>query len=287
MNDDVLKRALERERQSRQEAERLLEQRSRQLYQNNQELSATLEDLRDSQTRLLESEKMAAIGLLSAGIAHEINNPIGFVGVNLDNLGEGLTRLEREVSGRESALDTLDEMREILTESAEGLRRVSAIVRDLRTFAYREEAHPEAADLNEIIRDVLRLLRNELAENRTVTEQYCPTCQVLCRPSGIAQVVMNLVVNAHRAVEGGGDIWVTTAVRDGQAVVEVADNGPGIPEEHRNHIFEPFFTTRKVGEGTGLGLALSFEIVKRHGGHLELDTDFEDGTRFRFNLPLC
>ena len=273
------------------------------------EVARRVEEKRRIELQLLQSEKMAAIGLLAAGIAHEINNPVSYAASNLDALGRYVGdvfevldayRALRE-SGAEAAsaqarlaeieqIKDLDfirtDIRDLIAESREGVQRVRDIARDLKVFSRKEEGDWQWADVHIGLDSTLRIVWNELKYNCTVFKEYAELPPVYCMPSQLNQVFLNLLVNAAQAIETRGDIHIRTG-HDGEEVwIEVADTGKGISPEQQRLIFDPFFTTKPVGQGTGLGLSLSSEIVAKHGGHIEVRSKPGEGAAFRVVLPI-
>ncbi len=266
--------------------------------------------LAEAQSQLLQSEKMASIGQLAAGVAHEINNPIGFVNSNLGSLRryvEGMLGLLHAYQAREteaSATDAelqrlkqaadLDYMAEdlpaLLDESEEGLSRVRKIVQDLKDFSRVDHADWQESDINAGIESTLNMVRHELRFKAEIRRHYGQLPLVRCLSGQLNQVFMNLIVNAGHAIGQQGQITITTDLVSGAGGdwvwIEVADNGCGMTPELQRRIFEPFFTTKPVGSGTGLGLSLSFSIVQKHGGRIELDSAPGQGTRFKVWVPV-
>lgn len=250
---------------------------------------------------LLQSEKMAAIGQLAAGVAHEINNPIGYVVSNLRTL-VGYVDAMLKIIDRAEHADSLEELRAmkqrldygyiredvlaLLGESEEGIERVKVIISALKDFSHVDEDTFLVADLHHCLDTTLQLMNNELKYRADVVKAYGELPPIECMPSQINQVVLNLLTNAVHALGAGGQISVRTGHDSVQAWFEVEDNGKGIPAEHLPRLFEPFFTTKPVGEGTGLGLALSYRIVEKHAGWIEVDSQPGRGSRFRVWLPL-
>ncbi|MDH3685671.1 MAG: ATP-binding protein [Myxococcales bacterium] len=269
------------------------------------ELEHVVEELRATQGQLVHQEKMASVGQLVAGVAHEINNPLNFIEGNLHHIrGYGtalgkavseLTALSRSPEDREKVEEIRDRLElDFITEDLdsvfegcqEGVDRATTIVRDLRTFSRLDRGESSQADINELLDTTVNLLRGRLAEIEVVRryERHLP--RVECLEAQVSQVLMNLVANASDAVGDGGRIELVTELCSGERVaIEVRDNGPGIPPENRSRIFEPFFTTKEVGKGTGLGLAISFGVVNRHSGSLQIRDLPGGGTGFRVELP--
>jgi two-component system, NtrC family, sensor kinase len=280
-----------------------------------QTLAAQNRALREAQAALVQSEKLASLGQLAAGIAHEINNPIAYVANNLAVLRRdvpaALEVLDRYRAGREAlrsvAPDSVaeverleesidlpyirDSLPRLFERSLDGLKRVRDIVRNLRDFARLHEADFKEADLNADLQSTLEIIGHEIKKNAIqVRTSLAGLPPVLCHPGKINQVFLNVLMNAIQASESGGVIEVSTrvdeAAPEGGVVVEIQDNGCGIKPEHRPHIFDPFFTTKPVGQGTGLGLSVGYGIIRDHGGSIEVESEVGRGTLFRIRLPL-
>ncbi|MBQ5964770.1 ATP-binding protein [Massilia sp. ZL223] len=259
-----------------------------------------------AQSQLLQSEKMASIGVLAAGVAHEINNPIGFVNSNLGSLqryAHSLLRLLDAYEGYESRLSQQDrdaiqqlkvevdadylreDLDSLLSESLDGLGRVKRIVQDMKDFSHVDGGDLQFADLEGGLNSTLNVVWNEIKYKAEVTKEYANIPQIECYPQQLNQVFMNLLVNAAHAIESAGHITLRTGHDDTWVWVEIEDTGKGIPPDNLSRIFEPFFTTKPVGQGTGLGLSLSYGIVQKHGGRIDLSSEVGKGTRFRVVLP--
>ncbi|MET1077878.1 MAG: ATP-binding protein [Pseudomonas sp.] len=265
------------------------------------EQSLLIDKLEQANNQLLQSEKMAAIGQLAAGVAHEINNPIGFVSSNLRTLGEYVHQMLQIIDGLDST-SSLDELRQLkqdleydymrgdiqalLGESEDGIQRVRKIITSLKDFSHRDADEFALADLHRGIETTLNVVANELKYKAEIIKEYVALPEVECIASQINQVVMNLLVNAAHAIERFGRITIRTGLLDQQVWLEVEDSGRGIEPRLLNRIFEPFFTTKPVGKGTGLGLSLSYNIVQKHHGRIEVFSQLDQGTRFRIWLPL-
>ena len=260
--------------------------------------------LEEANNQLLQSEKMASIGQLAAGVAHELNNPIGFVHSNLGTLDGYLHDLMSIISAYEKAagdpveavqrvMDECDyaflkeDIFSLLSESKDGLGRVRKIVQDLKSFSRVGEQEWQEADLHQGLDSTLNIVWNELKYKCKVVKEYGDIPHIHCMISQLNQVFMNLLVNAGHAIETQGTITIRTSLAaENQVCVEVSDTGKGISPEHITRIFEPFFTTKPVGKGTGLGLSLSYGIVQRHGGHIEVKSQPGVGSTFRVLLPV-
>ncbi len=243
-------------------------------------------ELQATQAQLLQSEKMRSLGQLVAGVAHELNNPIGFVHANLQLLPGYVDKL---IDAQETGGDVRkprEAIRKLLSRSREGTERVKNIVMDLRSFSRMDQAALSDADLNAELSRTLGLMEPRFKDGIRVEREFGALPPVRCYPAQLNQVFMNLLMNAADALEGRGTIRVATRARGDGVTVSIADDGPGIPEPIRERIFEPFFTTKPVGQGTGLGLSISHGIVERHGGRLSVECPPSGGTVFAIDLPL-
>jgi two-component system NtrC family sensor kinase len=271
-------------------------------------LGKAYKELQASQAQVLHSEKMASIGQLAAGVAHEINNPIGFISSNLVTLGKYLERLtgfmtsqarivERAASPearkesaalyRELKIDRIvPDIGKLINESLDGANRVRKIVKDLSTFSRVDQGNSEVADLVECLESAVTIVWNELKYKATLDRNYGKIPPLNCFPQQLNQVFMNLLVNAGHSIESQGDITITTWSDNDTAYVSIADTGCGIAQEHLTRIFEPFFTTKEVGKGTGLGLSISYDIIKKHHGDITVESSVGAGTTFTVRLPL-
>lgn len=279
------------------------------LLQEKAEQEALIQKLENAHNQLLHAEKMASIGQLAAGMAHEINNPIGFVNSNLSTLRDyvsGLLELigafeAEEVELSEPARQRLAALKErvelkflredlppLLNESAEGISRVRQIVRDLADFARMDDVHWQRVDLHRGLDSTLNIVNNQVKYVAEVSKLYGAIPDVECLPSQLNQVFLNMLVNAAQAMKGQrGKITVRTGQVDAEHVfVEISDTGEGIAPENLKRIFDPFFTTRPVGHGTGLGLSLCYGIVTQHQGRIEVSSEPGAGSTFRIVLPV-
>ena len=280
------------------------------LLRRNQELTELNEKLSRAQEQLLQSEKLASIGQLAAGVAHEINNPISFVFSNFGTLQTYVVDLLRVLVRYEQAekfisdpevvaqiaalrkqvdLDFLmDDVPVLMSESREGIERVRKIVQDLKDFS-RVDAHQDWqwVNLHHGIDSTLNIVNNEVKYKADIVKEYGDIPEVECLPSQINQVIMNIVVNGAHAIDGPrGRITIRTGTAEGHVWIEIADNGSGIPKAIQSRIFDPFFTTKPIGSGTGLGLSLSYGIIKKHNGRISIQSEPGQGTMFRIELPI-
>ncbi|OGU06590.1 MAG: histidine kinase [Geobacteraceae bacterium GWC2_58_44] len=279
-----------------------------QIKQVSEQLTQAYEELKATHSQLLQQEKMASIGQLAAGVAHEINNPMGFISSNLGTMGKYLERLtgflELQSAGieehapeklreeiaearRRAKVDyILDDCRSLLAESQDGAERVRTIVQNLKSFSRADEGRASYVDLNECLESTVTIAWNELKYKTTLKRDYGELPQVKCLPQQLNQVFLNLLVNAAHAIEKQGEVTIRTRRDNDQVTVAIHDTGCGIPEANRNRIFEPFFTTKEVGKGTGLGLSISYDIIKKHGGNIEVESEVGMGTTFTIILPI-
>ncbi len=283
------------------ETEEALRASNAKLHELNQRLS-------EAQNQLLQSEKLASLGQLAAGVAHEINNPVGYINSNLGTLDNYLKDLFRVLEAYQRAetgmdadtLETLAEVkasvdleflredtRDLCRESREGVTRVTGIIQDLKNFSRVDDAEWQWADLHDGLDSTLNVAHNELKHKAELVKEFGALPEIQCRATRLNQVFLNLLVNAAQAMDKPGTITVRTGVEPEWVWVEVEDTGKGIPVDEIGKIFDPFFTTKAVGQGTGLGLSLSHGIVSDHGGRIEVDSKPGRGTRFRVWLPVA
>jgi signal transduction histidine kinase len=259
-----------------------------------------IRDLREVvglRTRLLTSARLAAVGQLAAGIAHEINNPLAYIGANLRALREqwlavasssreaGAPRAPGSPAGKPDLDDLLEEGVAMLEESLEGVDRTAAIVRDVRVFSHGGSEAQERLEPNELVERALRVAEPHVRRRARVERVYEDVPPVVGSRRELEQVLLNLIINGAQAIEGEGTLRVATARRGEEVEIAVSDTGCGIPAEVIERIFDPFFTTKPVGEGTGLGLSISYEIVRRHGGRILVESEVGRGTEVRVRLP--
>ena len=303
---------LRKEIRERQRAEQALQK-------SHGELEETLTTLKNTQAQMIQSEKMASIGQLAAGVAHEINNPIGFVSSNLTVLADyqkdvgGLlvacrkliSNLKEQMSEngippsiaeqighveeRESKADIdfiLEDIPALMKESNEGTERIKEIVRDLKDFAHPGEQELKYADINKNLDSTVNVVWNEVKYKARVTKDYAELPLVLCYPQQLNQVFVNLLVNSVQAMKEMGEIRIATRALNGSVEIKIRDTGEGIPEESLSRIFDPFFTTKAVGKGTGLGLNVAHSIIKKHKGTIDVESRVSKGTTFTILIPV-
>ena len=332
----LLENKLRREIAARNQAEQLLEEKSRELYQSNQELylrnqkiaeqSRHLQkqvlELQETRQQLVQSEKMAVIGQLAAGVAHEINNPVGFVASNLDTLSDYMVELRKLLDLQAQALEmfaaegskngdlsdtanisSLDNLRafthkvnpnfllpdidQLIGDSIEGAERVKQIVADLSDFSYLSELQASPEDINTLLQKTINIASSELKYKADIELYLAEIPAVVCHGGKVGQVFLNLLVNAAQAIKERGLITVSTG-REGEMVwIEISDNGCGIAEKDLAKIFDPFFTTKEIGKGTGLGLHVVKGAIDMHGGEIHVSSKEGCGASFRVLLPIA
>ncbi|MDD2709461.1 MAG: ATP-binding protein [Verrucomicrobiae bacterium] len=310
------KNRLLEEKEKKLAAEILERERIQQIVEKSlAELEETHAILREHQSQLIQSEKMASLGQLAAGVAHEINNPVGFVMSNFstltgyvntmkellalhgaladairtgdDNRRQSLLNQICQLEAKEDLSYILKDIDSLLKESLDGANRVREIVQDLKTFVRLDEAEIKEAGINEELETTLNLIWNELKYKCEIRKKYGPLPPLRCHPGQLNQVFMNLLVNAAQAIPEKGVITIETSATNENISVKILDTGGGIPPENIPMLFTPFFTTKPVGKGTGLGLSISYGIVKKHGGSIQVESIQGKGTTFTVLLPRC
>lgn len=259
------------------------------LAASNRALAAAYAELSQTQARLVQAAKMASLGELVAGVAHEINNPLAFVLNHHATVSRALAQLVPAMREQlePERLRLLDKGLVRLAEMTTGLERIRELVVKLRTFSRLDAGEIRKIDIEEAVDAVLTLLHHRLGDRIRVTRQFGPRRLIDCYPGPLNQVLMNLLANAIDAIEGEGEIRIATAQEGEMLRIEIADSGKGMAEAVRQRIFEPFFTTKAVGQGTGLGLSISFGIIRQHGGTLEAFSEEGAGTRMVVRVPLA
>ncbi len=277
------------------------------IEQTNKNLKKALEDLRESQTVILQQEKLASLGQLAAGVAHEINNPIGFISSNINTLGKYSRKFTEFIALQDAAINQIDnkdvvanvdknrkrlkldfiinDIDNLIKESLEGAGRIIKIVRDLKVFTRHSDKKAEMADINECIRSSLNIVWNEVKYKATVNKNFGDIPLTKCYPFLLGQVFINILINSAHAIREHGDITIETW-REGQSIfASFTDTGSGISKENLNKIFDPFFTTKDVGIGTGLGMSISYDIIKKHNGSIKVKSDAGKWTKFVVMIP--
>lgn len=297
--------------------EQLMETTS-QVEAKNLKLENTLKRLEETQTQMLQSEKMASIGQLAAGVAHEINNPTGFVSSNLktlkdyqEDIGELIEKYQdiiaktqgddvnnqlpneiqasiQEVVALEKDIDIeflMEDITDLIGDCREGTDRIKKIVMDLKDFAHPGEDKVQSIDINKGLDSTLNVVNNEVKYKASVHKEYGDIPTIKGYPQQLNQVFMNILVNAAQAIDKKGDIYLKTAIEGDHVVVLISDTGCGISEDNLSKIFDPFFTTKDVGKGTGLGMNIAYNIIQKHNGTIDVDSTVGEGTQFTIRIP--
>ncbi|TWI76805.1 phospho-acceptor domain-containing protein [Desulfobotulus alkaliphilus] len=284
----------------------------RMVEKSTRDLQNTLKNLKETQSQLIQSEKMASLGQLAAGVAHEINNPVGFVKSNLGTvrdyfkdifeLFDAFDSLEENLENGKNTAETREEIKKIraridldfiredhqavITESLEGMERVARIVSDLKDFSHTGKMDAEVTDIHQCLESTLNIVWNEIKYKAEIIREFQPLPLVLCVPQKLSQVFMNILVNAAQAIEKQGTITLKTQIQNSFILVDITDSGKGIPEDILPKIFDPFFTTKPVGKGTGLGLNISYNIMHQLGGDISAHSTPGKGSTFSIRIPL-
>lgn len=296
------------------DAQMELEQKNEHLEKYINELRKANQQLADTRTQMLQSEKMASIGQLAAGVAHEINNPIAFVSSNINTLEGYVTDMNllfksygevdrfitdgkfeeavesnRKIAALKRTLDfdfIVDQTGNLINESKDGITRVNSIVQGLRDFSHEGNDLMIEYDINKCLNDTIKIAWHEIKYKAELDYRPGPIPPVLCRPQQINQVFLNMIINAVQAIPDKGEISIQSYTKDRYVVIEIKDSGTGIPDEIQNKIFDPFFTTKSVGQGTGLGLSIAYGIIREHKGVIEFESKAGEGTTFMVYLPI-
>ncbi len=290
-----------------------LENNQHLLEKKHEELEAAYERLKSAQSQILQQEKMASIGQLAAGVAHEINNPTGFIMSNLNTLLKYSMKIKEFVSAQTEVLDTIpkgiqiskdsidklnekrraikfdyiiEDISSLVNESIDGAQRIKRIVQDLKSFSRVDEAEYKLADINAGIESTINIIWNELKYKAVIIKELGDVPRTICNLGQLNQVFMNILINAAQAIKGSGEINIRTWNDADKIYISISDTGMGIPEDKLNRIFDPFFTTKPVGEGTGLGLSIAYDIVRKHEGDITVKSELGVGTTFIISIPV-
>lgn len=302
------KTAYERERKARVLAEKLLDEKTRTLYDKCQELEETLNSLEQMQEHLIQSEKMASIGQLAAGVAHEINNPVGYALCNLSILQEyiqAFIKLDTHMKNQPSSdknhsyhtlrdsedIDyIIEDIAPLMEGTLKGLHRIDDIVSNLKKVSHGGELTKKKCNVNSLIDESLKVVWNQIKYSMAIKKDFSDLPLLNCHESKIHQVLINMFVNASHACGTEGALLVKTTLEcmneEQFIVIEITDNGKGMSKVTLMKIFDPFFTTKPVGVGTGLGLSISFGIITKHGGNIQVKSKEGKGTSFFIHLPV-
>lgn len=238
--------------------------------------------VKEAEAQVIQMEKMSSVGILASGIAHEINNPLGFLISDLDSLKKHSQDLAGGLLSADNSVKILDEMRLMTEESLEGALRIKRIVSDLRSFSRRSESQESAVDINHILELVLSIVWNEIKYKISLAKDYKASANILGDPTKLTQVFLNIIINSTQAIEDKGSINIFTYEDPGNVYAKISDTGYGMPKEALLKIFDPFYSTKK---STGLGLYVSYNIIKNHGGDIKVESKEGVGTTFIVSLP--
>ena len=305
----IIRKQAEKEvRSTNEKLEQLVKKRTEKLEQS-------LVSLQKTQGQLVQSEKLNSLGLLSAGIAHEINNPMSFIMSNiitiseyikvLKNIIDKYKSLETEISHLHQTRETkllfddiekikseedieyiLKDVDSLISETQTGTVRIKNIISNLRSFAHFDTAAKEKVNINKVLETTLKIAHNELKYKCSIQKEFDKIPHITCNPGELTQVFLNLLVNASQAIKSNGNVTIKTETKNNNIIITITDTGIGISEENLNKIFDPFFTTKEVGKGTGLGLSVSHGIIEKHNGTINVSSKQEEGTSFTISLPL-
>jgi signal transduction histidine kinase len=306
---DDYKTAYAREKTARLLAEKLLEDKTRDLYDSVLHLEGIASELKATQAQLIQSEKMSSLGQLTAGIAHEINNPIAYSYSNLVCLSENISEIFKldkimqdynaEKGNANAVLEQYQAIRQeidadyliadtpnLLVDTLEGIERVKIIVNNLKNISYKGDDALITCNINDCINDCLKVVDNELKYSMDIKLELADCNNFLGQPYDLNQVFINLFINASHACESNGVLTIKTVQEKNNIIIYITDNGKGISQDNILKVFDPFYTTKPVGEGTGLGLPISHGIIEKHHGKIEVHSEVNVGTCFTITLPL-
>ena len=282
---------------------------AQQVRLRKEELETVIAKLKSTQQQKVQQEKMVMVGQLTAGIAHEINNPISFISSNVFSLGKYCERLLTVIEAQQEALlsvkpdshqteqlktvrhnleieRVIRDIPEMIRETMEGVDRIKCTVNALKNFSRMDDSEMQLTDINQCLESTLNIANSEMTHKTMIKREYGELPQILCYPQQLNHVFMNLLVNAHHATDTEGEITVRSWHSQERIFISFSDTGCGIPEQQLLRIFEPFFTTREAGRGTGLGLSISNEIIRNHGGEIRVDSEVGHGSTFTVSISL-
>ncbi len=266
-----------------------LEKSNSELDLKNKELHKLYNELKHTQSQLIHSEKMTSLGQLVAGISHELNNPIGFIYSNSNQLNKYINQIEKYMQSPDqfkNINDILPEIKNLVDDTVSGSRIIKELIENLKRFSHLDQAKLQKVDLHEGIESSLKILKSQFRNRIKIHKNYLAKDWVECNPGQINQVFLNILSNAAQAIKNKGNIWIETKRETDYFVIEIKDDGLGMPENILSKIFDPFFTTKDVGEGTGLGLSISYSIINNHGGTISVESKINTGTILKIQIPI-
>jgi signal transduction histidine kinase len=277
----------------REEYLKRLEASNATLDTKNKQLQDLYDELKNTQSQLIQSEKMSSLGQLVAGISHELNNPIGFIYSNSNQLQKYIKRVEQVLQDSknnnqefiENVKDVLPDVKGLIEDTISGSKIVKELVDNLRRFSHLDQAKRQNVDIHEGIESSLKILHSQIKNKIKVHKNFRTDLKVECNPGQINQVLLNILSNATQAIKNSGNIWIDTGIENDYLFIKIKDDGQGIEKDNLEKIFDPFFTTKPIGEGTGLGLSISYSIIKNHSGTIMVDSEVNKGSTFSIKLP--
>ncbi|HSA07706.1 MAG TPA: ATP-binding protein [Candidatus Gastranaerophilales bacterium] len=250
------------------------------IFEQKNELEKAILRLKETQAQLIQSEKMASLGQLVAGVAHEINTPLGSVNSNNNIVQKCLEKIKEDIKNP----DIVEILEEALKTNSEAIKRINNLVKSLKNFARLDEAEYQEVDIHEGLKSTLMLINHEIKNRIEIITEFAELPKIKCYPNQLNQVFMNILVNAYQSIEGAGEIKIKTQKQDNKVVITISDTGKGISKEHLSRIFDPGFTTKGVGVGTGLGLSICYQIIEKHNGKIFVESEEGKGTTFRIEF---
>ncbi len=287
----------------------MVDDRTKELIDEKEKLKKAYDELKQSQDIILQQEKLAGLGQLAAGVAHEINNPTGFISSNLYTFSKYIERIIGFIDEQKSVIDSFNvdnviekinkkrkdlkidyivkDVKELIGESLEGTHRIKQIVQDLKIFVRKDDGEQEDTNINSCIESSLNIVWNELKYKSTVKKEIGDLPLIKCYPQQLKQVFMNILVNASQAIEERGEIKIKTWQEKESVFIAISDTGCGIPKKNLGKLFDPFFTTKAAGIGTGLGMGISYDIIKKHNGDIFVESEVGKGSTFTVTVPVA
>ena len=273
-----------------------LENTNAELDRKNQDLQQLYDELKETQAQLIHSEKMASLGQLVAGISHELNNPIGFIYSNSKQLKSYIEKIEKfirvydgkEEKDKDSKIDIdnlMIDLHSLIHDTISGSQMIKEIVDNLRNFSHLDEAKWKKVDIHKGLESSIKIMMPQFKRQLEIHKNFQASGIISCNPGQLNQVFLNILSNAAQAIDNSGNIWINTHDENDFLVIDIKDDGKGMPPNIRDKIFDPFYTTKDVGEGTGLGLSISYSIIQNHNGTLSVESQVNKGSTFSIKIP--